>query len=736
MLFRCNFTLTGRNSIMARILRNAVEFPLSRIKMRGAGRDSPGCGAWKMFNKERGKMKKRNAMPRTIDFYLRLPLWLSLFWLPVLFLAFFIKWKYAVVFFFIAALYVACAAFIYQSRKNILLSALLDFSLRANENKAMLFEEMPTAYCIVGENGNILWQNRALQRILQSGESKEKNIFNIFPNIGREMLKETEAVLELHSSFAERKYCIDLIRLDSLREEGEQTVYGLSEEENLVAVYLRDETEEVELQQKLDEERVVLGLAYIDNYEDVMEQIEEVRRSLLTALVDRKINRYITSSGGVIKKIEKDKYFFLLKQSALEKMMDDRFSILEEVKEVDMGNEVAVTLSLGVGYGAGDYAQNYEYARTAMDMALGRGGDQVIVKNPEKLSFFGGKSQSTERVTRVKARVKAQAFEELLESKDKVLIMGHRNGDMDCLGSSVGVYRMVTAMDKRAYIVQNKVTSTILPLKERFLNNTDYPDDMFINGETAKSLVDNNTMLVVVDCDRPSIIDEPDLLTMVKTIVVFDHHRQSSETIQGAVLSYCEPYASSASELIAEMMQYIREGIKAKPIEADCMYGGIVIDTREFTNQTGVRTFEAAAYLRRCGADIVRIRKIFREDFSDYQAKAHAISAADIYRNAFALSSVERAGSESPTVLCAKAANELLNIRGIKASVVLTKVEDTVFLSARSIDEVNVQVLMEKLGGGGHRTVAGAQIQNSTVEECIQKVKAAIDEMIEEGEVE
>ena len=664
-------------------------------------------------------MKNRNAMPGTIDLYLRVPLWLSLLWLPILFVAFMVEWKLSLLLILLAIVYIALALYFYRSRKNRLVSALLDFSLRANENRARLFEEMPTAYCIVGEDGEILWSNRAFHTILQKDSKIERNIFNIFPNMQKEMLKEKGAMLELHSSFMERKYCIDLIRLDDLEDEGTEEIRSLSEEEELVAVYLRDETEEVELKHKLDEERVVLGLAYIDNYEDVMEQIEEVRRSLLSALVDRKITRYITASDGVVKKIEKDKYFFLLKQSVLEKMMEDRFSILEEVKEIDMGNELAITLSLGIGYGAGDFSQNYEYARTSMDMALGRGGDQAIVKNPEKLSFFGGKSQSTERVTRVKARVKAQAFQELIESKDKVLIMGHKNADMDCLGSSVGVYRMVTALDKRAYIVQNNVTSTILPLKERFLNNADYPEDMFIDGETAKSLVDNNTMLVVVDCDRPSIIDEPALLSMVKTKVVFDHHRQSSETIQGAVLSYCEPYASSASELIAEMMQYIREGIKARPMEADCMYGGVVIDTREFTNQTGVRTFEVAAYLRRCGADITRVRKVFREDFDDYQAKADAISRADIYRNAYAISSVEKNGSESPTVLCAKAANELLNIRGIKASIVLTKVENTVFLSARSIDELNVQVLMEKLGGGGHRTVAGAQI----------------DEMIVEGEV-
>ena len=680
-------------------------------------------------------MKNRNAMPGTIDLYLRAPLWLSLLWLPILFVAFMVEWKLSLLLFFLAIVYIALALYFYRSRKNRLVSALLDFSLRANENRARLFEEMPTAYCIVGEDGEILWSNRAFHTILQKDSKIERNIFNIFPNMQKEMLKEKGAMLELHSSFMERKYCIDLIRLDDLGDEGTEEIRSLSEEEELVAVYLRDETEEVELKQKLDEERVVLGLAYIDNYEDVMEQIEEVRRSLLSALVDRKITRYITASDGVVKKIEKDKYFFLLKQSVLEKMMEDRFSILEEVKEIDMGNELAITLSLGIGYGAGDFSQNYEYARTSMDMALGRGGDQAIVKNPEKLSFFGGKSQSTERVTRVKARVKAQAFQELIESKDKVLIMGHKNADMDCLGSSVGVYRMVTALDKRAYIVQNNVTSTILPLKERFLNNADYPEDMFIDGETAKSLVDNNTMLVVVDCDRPSIIDEPALLSMVKTKVVFDHHRQSSETIQGAVLSYCEPYASSASELIAEMMQYIREGIKARPMEADCMYGGVVIDTREFTNQTGVRTFEVAAYLRRCGADITRVRKVFREDFDDYQAKADAISRADIYRNAYAISSVEKNGSESPTVLCAKAANELLNIRGIKASIVLTKVENTVFLSARSIDELNVQVLMEKLGGGGHRTVAGAQIEGKEIKDCINLVKNAIDEMIVEGEV-
>ena len=275
-------------------------------------------------------MKNRNAMPGTIDLYLRVPLWLSLLWLPILFVAFMVEWKLSLLLILLAIVYIALALYFYRSRKNRLVSALLDFSLRANENRARLFEEMPTAYCIVGEDGEILWSNRAFHTILQKDSKIERNIFNIFPNMQKEMLKEKGAMLELHSSFMERKYCIDLIRLDDLEDEGTEEIRSLSEEEELVAVYLRDETEEVELKQKLDEERVVLGLAYIDNYEDVMEQIEEVRRSLLSALVDRKITRYITASDGVVKKIEKDKYFFLLKQSVLEKMMEDRFSILEE----------------------------------------------------------------------------------------------------------------------------------------------------------------------------------------------------------------------------------------------------------------------------------------------------------------------------------------------------------------------------------------------------------------------
>ena len=626
----------------------------------------------------------------------------------------------------------AFALLLYFTRQSKLQGALQAYSIGASEVHTTIFDEMPMPYCMVDERGNVLWANRSFREIA-GNRPDARNILQMFPNIHKEMLEEDDVILEIHSDYQDRKYLIDLMRTPVTTEDGSApSMYA--PDLKTIAVYLRDETEETVLRTQLDQEHIVIGLVYIDNYDEVREQIEEVRRSLLTALIDRKISHYISSVNGLIYKLEKDKYVFILKEQYFNRMLQDRFSILEEVKNVNIGNEMAVTLSIGIGYGADSYQKNYEYAHTSIDMALGRGGDQAVVKSNENLTYFGGKTQTQEKATRVKARVKAQAFQELLETRDRVLVMGHANSDVDCLGASAGVYRMVTELGKRCYIVENTVTAPILPLKERFLQSPDYPEDMFITGAQALQMVDNSTVLVVVDCNRPSIIDEPELLRACKTIVVFDHHRQSSETIQGAVLSYCEPYASSACEMIAEMMQYIADGIKVKGPEADAMYGGIVIDSQEFTVQTGVRTFEAAAYLRRCGADITRIRKIFRENFKDYQAKAAAISSAEIYRDAYAFSTIDPKGLESPTVVCAQAANELLNIRGIKASIVLTLYNDIIYVSARSIDEMNVQVLMEKLGGGGHRTIAGAQLREGSLPEAIATIKQAIDEMIKEGE--
>ena len=322
-----------------------------------------------------------------------------------------------------------------------------------------------------------------------------------------------------------------------------------------------------------------------------------------------------------------------------------------------------------------------------------------------------------------------------MENKDRLLIMGHRLADIDSFGAAVGIYRIAMSMNKKANIVVNEVTSSVRPMLDRFVGNPDYPEDMLLTGPKAAELVDQGTMLVIVDVNRPSITDEPSLLRMVKTIVVLDHHRTSSEIIDNAVLSYVEPYASSTCEMVAEVLQYIADGIKVKTAEADAMYAGIVIDTQNFTNQTGVRTFEAAAFLRRSGADITRVRKLFRENMKDYQAKAEAVRKAEVYMDAFAISECPADGLDSPTIIGAQAANELLEIRGIKASVVLTDYNGTIYFSARSIDEVNVQVMMEKLGGGGHRTIAGAQMEGVSIEGAKERLKEVICQMMEEGEV-
>ena len=412
----------------------------------------------------------------------------------------------------------------------------------------------------------------------------------------------------------------------------------------------------------------------------------------------------------------------------------ERFGLLEEVKTVNIGNEMAVTLSIGIGMNGDTYSQNYEYARTAIDMALGRGGDQAVVKCGQKIQYYGGKAQQLEKTTRVKARVKAHALRELLETKDCLLIMGHKIGDIDCFGAAIGMYRIASDLNKKAHIVINEVTSSVRPMMERF-ETGDYPKDLFLTGSEAADIVDNNTALVVVDVNRPSITEEPDLLKLVKTIVVIDHHRQSSEIITNATLSYVEPYASSACELVAEILQYVADSIRITSPEADAMYAGIVIDTNNFTNQAGVRTFEAAAFLRRNGADVTRVRKLFRDSMEDYKARAEAVRQAEVYKKCFAISVCPAEGVESPTVVGAQAANELLDIVGMKASVVLTPYEGKIYISARSIDEVNVQVMMEKLGGGGHRTIAGAQLPGVTVEEAKEKVKGVIDMMLEKGEI-
>ena len=618
-------------------------------------------------------------------------------------------------------LYFVTAVFLYAYKRKKLLADLIEFSADYAWVQKRLLSDLDLPYAMVDETGRLLWMNERFAELIKEEKGGNRTLLTLFPDITKEELSGIEESVSLHTSFRESKYRMDLkpVLMDS-KEQASGILETGKQKNSLVAVYLFDETEVLKYRQEIDDQKMVAGLIYLDNYDEALESVEEVRRSLLMALINRKINKYISGMTGVVKELEKDKYFF---------------AILEEVKAVNIGNEMSVTLSIGLGMGGETYGQNYEFARMAIDMALGRGGDQAVIKSAEKIEYFGGKSQQQEKTTRVKARVKAHALRELMESKDRLLIMGHRLSDVDSFGAAIGIYRIATALNKKAHVVINEITSSVRPVMERFLNNQDYPDDLFLNGEQAAELVDANTILVVVDVNRPSITDAPQLLQMVKTIVVLDHHRQSSEIIDNAVLSYVEPYASSACEMVAEVLQYIADGIRVKPQEADAMYAGIVIDTNNFNNQAGVRTFEAAAYLRRNGADITRVRKLFRDDMVNYKARAQAVNQAEVFEEAFAISECPADGIENPTIVAAQAANELLEIKGIKASIVMSQYNGMIYLSARSIDEVNVQVMMERLGGGGHRAVAGAQLKEMNIEEAKEKLKEVIREMMEKGKV-
>ena len=684
-------------------------------------------------------MGNKRRVRGTFRLYLQWPLFLSALLIVLTAIVGAVSLKAGIIVSIFTLVYIGIALWLYFSRKRGMLEGLISFASAYGKNSQAFMDEMLIPYGIADKSGYFLWANRELRAILD--EDKNGTLDRVlFPEVTREMLATKGEIVSVHSSLGDRKFRVDLkeVELDLFARDGirREAESGLEEDAaSMTAVYLVDETQMLRYRQQVSDQKLVAGLIYLDNYDEALESVEEVRRSLLTALIDRKITKYIGSLEGIVKKLEKDKYFFVIKQQYMTRMQEEHFPILEDVKTVNIGNEMAVTLSIGIGMNGETYGQNYEYARASIDMALGRGGDQAVVKDGDKIQYYGGKAQQMEKTTRVKARVKAHALRELMENKDRLLIMGHRMADIDSFGAAVGIYRIAVSMNKKAHIVLNEVTSSVRPMMERFIESGEYPEDMFLKGPEAAGLADPGTMLVVVDVNRPSITDEPSLLNLVRTIVVLDHHRTSSEIIDNAVLSYVEPYASSACEMVAEVVQYIADGIRVRPPEADAMYAGIVIDTQNFTNQTGVRTFEAAAFLRRSGADITRVRKLFREDMKDYQAKAEAVRAAEVYMDAFAISECPAGGLDSPTIVGAQAANELLEIRGIKASIVLTAYNGIIYFSARSIDEVNVQVMMEKLGGGGHRTIAGAQMKDVTVEEAKARLKEVIQEMMAEGQV-
>ncbi len=634
-------------------------------------------------------------------------------------------------------LYVIIVLISNRRNRPLLINELVNFVTQYGTVQKQLLNDFEIPYALLDYNSRFLWMNEKFTEITGKDKNYHKSVTTVFPSLTKDILQKSEAVGSINVMLDDRNYRISMKRIyfDSVTRDS--AIVAINDtDEYLTAIYLFDETELNRYIRENEEQKLVAGLIYIDNYEEALDSIEDVKRSLLIALVDRKVNKYFTEIDALVRKIEKDKYFVVFKYKYLEQLSADKFKLIEDVKSIKVGNEMAITLSIGVGAGGVSYTQNYEYARMGIDLALGRGGDQVVVKEGEEVTYYGGKAKQVERNTRVKARVKAHALREIIESREHVVIMGHTISDVDSLGAAIGVYCAARVLGKKAQIVLNEVTTSLRPLVECFTEEKGYPADLFIKNEEALLITNKNTLVMVVDTNRPSYTECPELLNRTDTICVFDHHRQNSEVIENPVLSYIEPYASSACEMIAEVLQYFSENIKLEPSEADCIYAGILIDTNNFMTKTGVRTFEAAAYLRRAGAEVTRVRKMLRNDMAAYKARAEAVRHAEVYRGAFAISVCPADNIESPTIVGAQAANELLNIVGIKASFVLTEYQGKIYISSRSIDEINVQLIMERVGGGGHLNVAGAQLTNCTIQEAKRMIQDTIDEMIKEGDIQ
>ena len=644
-------------------------------------------------NKKVNKNQTKNIkFTGKMNIYMQWPLWMTILLVLGTVGMFTISLRAGVFMLGLTVLYALIAWLLCSGSQKDILGELVTFATHYGQIQKKLLKTFHIPYALMDENGRLIWINEAFMEVTGKTKDYHKSITTIFPQITKESFagEDEDTILEYHVKQEEHSYKAQLQQISFSSLERGKELEGIEDyPQHLMAIYLFDETELNRYIKENKEQRFVAGLIYIDNYDEALESVEEVRQSLLVALIERKINKYISSFGGIVRRLEKDKYFIAIQEKNVPMLREDKFSILEDVRSVNIGNDMAVTVSISLGLSGKTYAENYEYARVAMELALARGGNQAVTKEGDNITYFGGSSQQVDKNTRVKARVKAQALREFIQNNDKVVVMGHKIPDVDSFGAAIGIYRAAKELGKKAYIVVNEISASLRPMYESFVNNPNYEDDIFLTSAQAVELVDNHTVVVVVDVNRPSYTDCPEILRMSKNVVVIDHHRQGSENISKAVLFYVEPYASSACEMVAEILQYIREGMKIKNVEADCMYAGIMVDTDNFLTKTGVRTFEAAAFLRRCGADVTRVRKIFRAELDDYRARTEVVRGAEIYRG-FAFAICNGDGVESPTILGAQAANELLNIFGVRASIVLTNYKGQTYVSARAIDEVNV----------------------------------------------
>ena len=612
--------------------------------------------------------------------------------------------------------YLAIVGYTYyanRKRKSEISETLQDLTLTVDSAAKTSLINSPFPLIIMETDGNIIWKSSKF-----NSEFMDVDINSYMNDLSIELRSDIESREDKKNrdivrqiTIGNRIYKIIGRYVDFKNKDRDKK----GKKEYMIILHFIDDTENVKLQKEYKDSKSCVGIIMVDNYEETIRGLDASEKPIVTAEIDKKMYDWASLTNGVLIKSDRDRYVYLFEQRYLETLKEDKFSILDKIKEIDTKEKVQFTLSIAVSNEGLTDKQKYESAQGAMDVVLGRGGDQAVIRENEIYKFFGGRAEEVEKRTKVKARVVAHALENLIKESKKVMIMGHNNPDMDSIGSCMGIYRLAKTLDTNAYIVSSEDVPALKAFNRELDKDSEY-EDVIINKEVAMENVDEDTLLVVVDTHKVNYVDAPELLKEVKKIVIVDHHRRSADYIENATLMFQEVYASSAAELVTELLQYAETKINLKTIEAESLYAGIMMDTKNFTFKTGVRTFEAAAYLRRYGIDTIKVKKWFQSDLATYNKISKIVEKAEVIENSIAIAIYEEE-DKNANIICAKAADELLTISNIVASFVIGMMGNKVCISGRSIGDINVQLILEKLGGGGHITLAGAQVEGMTVEE-------------------
>ena len=597
-----------------------------------------------------------------------------------------------------------------------------DLALDIDEVNKKAILNLPIPLCILEFDGSITWYNTKFHEMNEEEDTLGMNIESLVKNIDlRKVLNENKEMYT-NINYKDRDYTIVYNVIKS--EQEEKSKY-------LMMLYWLDKTDYLELENKYNNEKNVIALIQVDAYEEVLQSAPEERRPLINVDIDKTLAYLESTCNGALKKTSNDKYILILNNQELQKLEADKFSILDTIREINQENNLPVTISIGIGIDGKTINENIKLANGALDLALGRGGDQAVIKTKDKSVFYGGKSKAVEKKTKVKSRLIGHALREIVLESKNIYIMGHKYPDMDAMGSAVGIYDICKACNKQANIVLDNSNDSIDEFVKRLKDN-EYYSDIFISKDDAIKNCTKDTLVVVVDTHRPSFTECPELTMISDKVVVIDHHRRGVEFINDTVLLFHETYVSSTCEMVTELVQYMEDDVKINKLTAEGLMAGICLDTKNFAFKTGVRTFEAASYLKKKGADTIEVKKLFNSTLIDFVTKAEIIQSAKVIDEKICLA-YSKAEVSNINIIVAQAADELLNIKDVEASFVLGKTKSgTIFVSARSLGSINVHVLMEKLGGGGHIDIAGAQIEDTSLEEGYNKVLDIINKYLEE----